>query len=108
MANVVTQKPLILDTDFADFTAVSGFLTGSLPLRVRRIALVAGASAAAGTVAVTDKLSGAALLAPMLASAAAQNTIEYADDFGGVTQLWPNFAVSGLTASGTKLYVWSD
>lgn len=108
MANVVKQNPLVLDTDFADFSAVSGVLPGTLPLRVKRIALVAGAAAAAGTVAVTDKLSSAPLLAPMLASAQTSGTIEFVDDFGGVTQVWNNFAASGLTATGTKLYVWSE
>jgi hypothetical protein len=44
----------------------------------------------------------------MLASAQTANTTLYADDFGGVPQVWPDFAVTGLTATGTKLYIWTD
>ena len=107
MANKANQNPLVLDTDFASFAAIG--LNGALPLRVRRIALVAVSVTNAGTVAVTDKLSGAPLLSPTSVNAAqAASTILYVDEFGGISQTWPDFAVTGLTATGTALYVWCE
>lgn len=105
MANVANQNPLVFDTDFADFSAIG--LPGSLPLKVKRISLVAGATPANGTVTVTDKLSGVPLLSPMAVAAAAAGQILFADDFAAQQPYWANFAVTGLTATGTKLYVWS-
>lgn len=108
MANVYTSMPLLLNVDMANWAAVSTALQAQpFGLRVWKIALNALTTTSAGTVTVTDSVSGISLLAPMVV--AAGSTAGSALFFDNPTQLmtWPaKFAVTGLTATGTQLLVW--
>lgn len=111
MANQLGSDPVVIDTDLNSFNAAQTLnpATGDGVqggLRVRKMALVVGGSAAvAGTVTVTDPVSGINLLAPMQVVNGAANTILFDDDF--IRPLvWSDFKVTGVTATGTKLYIW--
>jgi hypothetical protein len=103
---------MILDGDITTWrkaaTVVSaGYTTG---IRVQKLLLIVGASAASlGTVAITAP-SDSAPLYPILSVAAstAANTELFLDSptdtTGALT--WRDFAVTGLTATGTKLWIW--
>lgn len=108
MANNYNANPVVLDTDIASFSTDAPACL--IPVRVRKIALVVGGSASTpGTVLVQDSASNN-LLAPMLVATQPANTILYADgDFNSRAIPWPkDFKVTGLTATGTKLYIWSE
>ena len=108
MANNFNANPVVLDADIASFSAVAPACL--IPVRVRKMALVVGGSTStAGTVLVQDS-AGNNLLAPMLVTAQPANTILFADgDFNSRAVPWPkDFKVTGLTATGTQLYIWSE
>lgn len=109
MANQLSQNPMILDTDFASYQAVQTLTATAwkLGLRIRKIALVANAATVAGQVTVTDPNNSRNLLLPMNISAGqSAGTILYTDDFVSSPPVWSDFAVTGLTATKTSLYIW--
>lgn len=113
MANDLAANPIILDTDVTSFAALwkTQFSKSPSSWRIRRFALVVGTggSSSAGHVDITNKASTRALYEPLLvpASLAARSIVTTDgpwtwDD----TLAWPDFAVTGLTATGTQLYLW--
>lgn len=109
MANSLSTNPLVLTADLASFQAAQTLTAQSEPLgiRIRKRALYANASTVAGTVTVTDPVSGRLLLVPV-AVAAYQITdaVLYAQDFPSDPQMWTNFSATGLTATKTTLVLW--
>ena len=110
MANALTQKPIVIDTDITSFRTASGYLQG---VRVTKLILAVGAGAAsvAGNVAITAPSDSAVLYPPMLvAGSQAALTILFSDEptdaKGSLT--WRDFAVTGVTATKTILYLWTD
>lgn len=106
MANNLGVMPLSIDTDLANFGTSQTLQATPFGLRVWKFALVANATTVAGTVTVTDPASGVPLIPPMVVSAGATaGTTLYYDN---PTQLltWKNFAVTGTTATSTRLFVW--
>lgn len=112
MANSLVAQPMIIDTDITTWrgaTAVNnaGYLTG---IRVQKIALAVGSggAATAGQVKITAPSDSAVLYPPLLVGTQAAYTIIYesnpTDPFGSLT--WRDFAVTGVTATGTVLYIW--
>jgi len=107
MANSLNSLPITVDQDLASFGAAQTLQTAPFGLRVWKIALsVSAATSSAGTVQVTEPNSGIPLLAPMLVPAASPiGTVLYYDNPTQLLQ-WRDFAVTGLTDTGTKLFVW--
>ena len=115
MANDLKANPIILDTDFTSFAALWKTLTGeaSAPIafRIRTLMLVVGAggAASAGQVTINQNASGSRLLyPPILVGTQAAYVLLVSD---GVYNLddrltWGDFAVTGLTATGTRLFLW--
>lgn len=110
MANDVTDIPMIFDTDFASFQGISG--APKKNVRVRRMVLSVGAGgvSSAGTVSIAINAAGSRLLYPPMTVAAgiAANQILVTDGpwTWDDTLTWPDFAVTGLTATATRLFVW--
>lgn len=106
MANNLNSLPILIDTDIASFGAAQTLQASPFGLRVWKIALYAAASTTAGTVTITEPISGIPLMAPMVvASGIAAGTLLYYDNPTQLLQ-WRDFAVTGVTATGTKLMVW--
>lgn len=110
MANKLSQKPIIIDTDIASYRTAAGAAQG---VRVYKLTLTVGSGAAstAGTVSITAPSDSITLYPPLAVPAGqAANTILFNDDpnkaDGALT--WRDFAVTGLTATGTVLYLWTD
>lgn len=112
MANALNSLPMVIDTDITTWRndaviVAAGYKTG---IRVKKLVLAVGAApSSAGTVTITAPSDGATLYAPLpvAASVAARsllNTDEPTDALGTLT--WRDFAVTGLTATGTVLYLW--
>jgi hypothetical protein len=75
-------------------------------IRVWKIALVAAAATTAGTVTITEPNSGIPLTAPMLVPAgSATDTVLFYDNPTQLLQ-WRDFKVTGVTATGTRLFIW--
>lgn len=106
MANALGNMPITIDTDLVSFGASQTLQTKPFGLRVWKIELAATTSTTAGTVSITDPVSGIPLLAPMLVPATqATGTIIFYDNPTQLLQ-WKDFAVTGVTATGTRLFVW--
>ncbi len=114
MANALTSLPMVLDTDITTWRNAAsvkdiGYATG---IRIKKLILAVGASAStAGSVSITAPSDSSVLYPPLVVSASqAALTILYVDNptdtEGALT--WRDFAVTGLTATGTKLYLWWD
>ena len=109
MANVVNQNPLVLDTDFTDLTAVTNYLAGTLPVRVRRVVLESNGTTVAGTVNIQDTARASNDLEPLVVAAAAGSAgTKLYDIVFVVPEVWQNFKVTGLTATVTKLYLFLE
>lgn len=107
MANSLSTLPLVIDTDITSFRTAAGASQG---IRVTKITLAVGASAAstAGVVSITDPSDSSLLCYPMLVpSSQPAYTVLYNEnqDVSGV-ETWRDFAVTGLTATGTRLFIW--
>lgn len=107
MANALNNLPAVIDTDITSWRTASGYLQGA---RVIKITLVVGPDAAssAGVVTITSPSDGSLLLYPLLVPAGqAAYTMLYNEnqDVSGV-ETWQDFAATGLTATGTRLFVW--
>jgi hypothetical protein len=109
VANSFNTLPVIVDTDFASFRAGQTLQTPGFGVRVTKLALyvASGAASSAGNVTITEPNSGIPLYPPMTVSAATPaNTILFTDNLNDQELQWRDFAVTGLTATGTKLAVW--
>ena len=113
MANSLNSLPMILDTDLVSWRnaaaiVAAGYKTG---IRVKKLALAVGTGGASssGTVTITAPSDSATLYPPMpVAASIAANSILVTDappdEVGTLT--WRDFAVTGLTATGTRLFLW--
>jgi hypothetical protein len=113
MANALNSYPMVIDTDITTWRnnatiVAAGYTTG---IRVKKLALVVahGGSSSAGTVSITAPSDSAVLYPsmPVAASIAADSiliTDEPTEALGTLT--WRDFAVTGVTATGTKLLLW--
>jgi hypothetical protein len=113
MANAPLNQPMILDTDLVSWrnlTAVkaAGYLTG---IRVFKVVLAVGpgGTSSAGTVTITAPSDSATLYPPIPVAATVAidsilTTDEPTEPMGTLT--WRDFAVTGLTATGTRLFLW--
>ena len=113
MANALNSLPMIIDTDITTWRSAAaivaaGYTTG---IRVKKLVLAVGPGGAssAGTVTITAPSDSATLYPPMVVSATvAANSILYSDEptdaLGTLT--WRDFAVTGVTATGTRLLLW--
>jgi hypothetical protein len=109
VANLLNQMPIIADTDFASFGAAQTLQTPAFGVRITKIALVvlAGGSSSAGNVTITEPKSGITLYPPQNVSASTPaNTILFTDNLDNQELTWRDFAVTGLTVTGTALYLW--
>jgi hypothetical protein len=107
MANNFNSMPISLDTDVANFGAAQTLQARPFGLRVWKIELYSVGASTAGTVTVTEPNSGIQLLGPMaVAAGATAGSLLFYDNPTQLLQ-WPaNFAVTGLTATGTRLLIW--
>lgn len=108
MANALVQQPIILDTDQTvsyrnepTVKAISGDPTGVFVVNIL-ITATAGVGGA-GTILVTD---GATTPITLLKIPVASTTtypirLEYS-----IPLQWRDFLVTGLTATGTQMYIW--
>lgn len=107
MANSLNSLPISVDQDLASFGAAQTLQSTPFGIRVWKLALVVSATtSSAGTVQVSEPNSGIPLLAPMVVPAASPTgTVLF---FDNPTQLlqFRDFAVTGLTATGTRLFLW--
>ena len=113
MANALTSYPMIVDTDITTWRSASavknaGYTTG---IRVKKLVLAvdAGGSSTAGTVTITAPSDSATLYPPMsVTGSSPAYTILYneepPDEVGTLT--WRDFAVTGVTATGTRLLIY--
>ena len=105
MANAY-NNPIILDTDITSYRTAASVTTG---IRVLKLVLaVGGSSSSAGNVAIVNPENSQTLYPTIpVANATAANTIILNDNpTGQGVMSWPDFKVTGLTATGTKLYIW--
>jgi hypothetical protein len=109
MANQLSVNPIVLDTDLPSYQAAQT-LTASvepLGLRIRKMALFGNGTTVAGTVSVTDPVSGRLLLVPMIIPAGGSlDTALFEDDYPSAPPMWTDFKVTGLTSTVTKLVLW--
>ncbi len=110
MANALNQKPIIIDTDITSYRTAASVLQG---VRVTKLILAVGGGAVsvAGNVTITAPSDSAVLYPPLaVTSAQAAYTILFSDEptdaKGSLT--WRDFAVTGVTATKTILYLWTD
>ena len=108
MSNSLLTAPIIIDTDLTSFLASSGYLQG---IRVIKLILAVGTSAAstAGNVTITAPSDSATLYPPLAvpASQAAYNILFTDEPTAAASTLtWRDFAVTGVTATGTTLLLW--
>lgn len=113
MANQLTNQPMVISADITSWrnaaaTVAAGYTTG---IRVLKLVLTVGSGGAssAGTVTITAPSDSSTLYAPMpVAASIAANSIlitdEPTDTKGTLT--WRDFAVTGVTATGTVLYLY--
>ena len=113
MSNSLVSLPAIIDTDIVSWrnsavVSSAGYTSG---IRVKKLVLAVGPGGAssAGTVTITAPSDSATLYPPMVVSASvAANSILYSDEptdaLGTLT--WRDFAVTGVTATGTRLLLW--
>ena len=113
MANALNSLPMIIDTDITTWRnnatiVAAGYTTG---IRVKKLVLAVGpgGTSTAGTVTITAPSDSATLYPPMaVGNTVAINSILYSDEppdeVGTLT--WRDFAVTGVTATGTRLLIW--
>jgi hypothetical protein len=107
MANSYNTMPIVLDTDVSDFGTSQTLQSRPFGLRITKLALVANGTTVAGTVTITNVGGTQQLTNPMLVGAGlSANQTLYTDNMDGNPLTWQNFAVTGLTSTNTKLYLW--
>ena len=113
MANALNSLPMIIDTDITTWRnaaaiVAAGYTTG---IRVKKLVLQvlhAGASSA-GVVSITAPSDSAVLFPPMpVAASIAADTVLYNEEPPDATGTlnWRDFAVTGVTATGTRLLLY--
>jgi hypothetical protein len=115
MANALTQKPIIIDTDITTYRADASVvaLGGAEGVRVTKLILAVGTGAVsvAGTVTITAPSDSITIYPPIpIPAGQSARTILYTDeptDAKGSLN-WKDFAVTGVTATKTVLYLWTD
>lgn len=109
MSNSYNTDPIVLTADITSFRAAQTLQTQAFGLRVYKLALVVGSGGAstAGNVTITAPSDSIALYPPMPVSASTPaKTILFTDNLDNQELTWRDFAATGLTATGTVLYVW--
>ena len=113
MANSLVSFPAIIDTDITSWrnaasVVAAGYKTG---IRVSKLVLAVGPGGAssAGTVTITAPSDSSTLYPPIpVAASVAANSILVTDEpteaLGTLT--WRDFAVTGVTATGTRLFLY--
>lgn len=108
MANQLSTNPISISADLASFQSAQTLRSGqTFGLSISKITLAVGSAASvAGQVTITDPVTGTNLLAPILvAGGTAAETIIYDDTLSSPLS-WADFKVTGVTATGTVLYIW--
>lgn len=113
MANALNSCPMIIDTDIttwrnASAVAAAGYTTG---VCVKKLVLAVGTTgtSTAGSVSITAPSDSVSLVNPMVViGGQAAYTVLYADEPTDTlgTFAWRDFAVTGLTATNTRLFLW--
>lgn len=106
MANSLNTQPIVVDTDLANFGTSQTLQSRPFGVRIYKMALQVVDTSVAGTVTITNPIDGATLLPSMVVAAAGTaGTLLY---FDNITDLltWKNFAVTGVTATHTRLFLW--
>ena len=113
MSNLLNNLPMRIDTDITTWRnnatiVAAGYNTG---IRVKKLvlAVASGGASTAGTVTITAPSDSATLYPPMTVTGSQPAyTILYndepPDEVGTLT--WRDFAVTGVTATGTVLYLY--
>jgi hypothetical protein len=96
--------PIRMDTD-ATWSQIQTLQAKPFGLRVWKVMLVGGASPSTGPVTITEPNSGITLLQIQVPATPTAGQTIYNDNPTQLLQ-WRDFAVTGLTATGTVLYVW--
>ncbi len=98
---------MILDTDVASYRTASGAAFGIRPSKIV-LSVGGGSVSTAGTVTITRPADSKTIYPPLIvAGSTAANTELYVDDPSSKAALnWNDFAVTGLTATKTVLYIW--
>ncbi len=111
--NSLVTKPIIIDTDITTYTGAAAVqaLGGVQGVRVQKLVLAVGPGGAstAGTVTIIGS-DGITLYPPMAVGATqAANTILFVDNptAPNSSLTWKDFAVTGVTATGTRLFLWA-
>ena len=113
MSNTLLSQPMILDTDIttwrnATTVVAAGYTTG---IRIQKLVLAVGTGGAstAGTVTIQSVSDSATLYPPLVvAGSTAASTILFVDNPTDTESVlaWRDFKVTGLTATGTRLFLW--
>ena len=111
MANDYNSLPVLVDTDISTGWRANQTLssnTYATGLRIVKIALVvASTTSSAGTVTITDPNDSTVLYPPMtVAASIAVGNVLYTDNLDSQALQWRDFNVTGVTATGTRLYIW--
>jgi hypothetical protein len=113
MANSPVSNPIIIDTDITSYRQIAAVVAagGGQGIRVSKLVLAVGSVAgAAGTVFITAPSDSATLYPPIAVGATpAAYTIILNDNITspGDALTWRDFAVTGVTATGTRLFLWT-
>ena len=111
MANLLGNMPIQIDTDLANFRtayAATGLAAGDNVSGIRpfKIVLQAITTTTAGNVTITNPNDSTNLFPPMAVPASATTGTILFYDAPAALLTWPNFAVTGVTATGTRLWIW--
>lgn len=110
MANQPNALPIALDTDVASWRAAQTLSSNTYAtgLRIVKIVLVvASTTSSAGPVTITDPNSSQSLYPPMTVAASIPvGGVLYTDNLDDNPLQWRDFAAAGLTATGTRIYIW--
>jgi hypothetical protein len=115
MANSLITQPVVITSDITTFrgdaSVISTNCTQGSSLRVSKLILTVGPGgvSSAGAVTILAPTDSAVLYPPLpVAAGIAVNSILFTDEppdaAGDLT--WRDFSVTGLTATGTILYLW--
>ena len=113
MANSLVTQPIIVDSDITTWRSAAAVKALGITTGIRVLKLVlsvaGGGASSSGNVTITAP-SDSATLYPALAVPAGQaaNTILFTDEptSPSSTLTWRDFAVTGVTATGTNLYLY--
>lgn len=110
MSNSPNSMPAIFDTDFVSWrsqqTLVSQTSNALAGISPYKITLEPNGTSVAGTVTITSPSDGSTLYPPMaVAAGGIMGNVLYYDN---LTQLlnWRDFAITGLTATSTRIFIW--